>query len=597
MKKVLRNLLQNMRLGQQLSAVIGIFALIPTLFLGYSIIDNTQILLVKTREQSVEIQSREISQRVQKSVELCNMSTQVFLNSPNLIPFLAGLKRDEQIQAQEALDFYHNDIASLEKIVMSNPYLYQIRVYSASDNIQEMMPILYSRQRMERLIWAQKGYHPGTWQLNYDDQLFDSYPVTPHIAALVTDIESPEDGTVGVLEVALRMETILPELFSHTPGRWSGLVEPDGRIVAGNDQGAPNTAELQQWAAFPEGIRQVQSGGERMLVSAISMTEFGCTYVQTTSLADIRKEVLGRAAATVLIVMASFMVLMVLVNLLTRRILRGYYNAFNCVRDFSEGNLDASMVITGSGEIARFETGIQEMLENIRRLMQSNMERKLLVKDTEIRALQNQINAHFIYNVLESIKMMAEIDENYKLADAVTNLGKLLRYSMRWNKRSVALKDEMEYTRNYVALMNLRFDYEIILVQEIPEELEQTEVPKISIQPIVENAIVHAAISAAEGDRVIRIRAVREKEDCIIEVADNGPGMNAEQLAGMERQIEGLEETRSASGNGIGLKNVQDRLHMTYGVMYGIRVQSQPGYGTAVSIRVPCRLKQGEERR
>lgn len=594
MKKMLQYLLRNMRLGQQLSAAICIFALIPTFILGLYIINNTQNLLVQTRRQSIEEQAGEISQRVEKGVELCNMSTQVFLNTPDLVNYLDQLKRGENMQTQRLIAFYHNDIASLEKVVMSNPYLYQIRAYSTQDGIQEMMPILYSRSRMNRMQWAKDGFISGTWQLNFDDQLFDSYPVTPHVASLVTNIETPEDGTVGVLEAAVKLDTLMPELFAQTHGQWAGLVGRDGNLIAGDTGSAPQQYLLQQWTGS-QGTSQQRNGKEQVLVSVIPLPDFGCTYIQMNSLADIQGEVLNRASMTLMTLMLSFLVLMLLVNVLTRRMLRGYYNAFNCVREFSEGNLDATMVVTGSGEMARFETGIQEMLENIRRLMQSNMERKLLIKDTEIRALQNQINAHFIYNVLESIKMMAEIDENYELADAVTNLGKLLRYSMRWNKRNVSLLEELDYTGNYVALMNLRFDYEIRLEKDVPEDLLQTEVPKISIQPIVENAIIHAAVSAAEGDRIIRVHAFPEGTDCVIEVTDNGPGMEEAQISKMERQIEGLEETRSASGNGIGLKNVQDRLHMTYGVIYGITVRSQLGTGTTVSIRVPFKAQQRED--
>lgn len=101
-----------------------------------------------------------------------------------------------------------------------------------------------------------------------------------------------------------------------------------------------------------------------------------------------------------------------------------------------------------------------------------------MVKNSEIRALQNQINAHFIYNVLESIKMRAEIDEEYDISDAVTSLGKLLRYSMKWVSGNVLVEQELEYIKNYMALINLRFDYEIYLSLNLPEIILQQEFPK-----------------------------------------------------------------------------------------------------------------------
>ena len=105
--------------------------------------------------------------------------------------------------------------------------------------------------------------------------------------------------------------------------------------------------------------------------------------------------------------------------------------------------------------------------------------------------MQNQINAHFIYNVLESIKMMAEINEEYTISDAVTALGEMLHYNMRWNKFLVTVQDEMNYIQNYVELMNLRYDFTITLSVQIPENLYRQDIPKMSLQPIVENAITH----------------------------------------------------------------------------------------------------------
>lgn len=583
--------LQNLRLGQQLAAIIGLFAMVPTILLGFTMVGNMQKLFVQSRLQEVQLRAEELRVRAEKGAELCNMSTQVFLNTPDLLAHLTSLKNGVPLSAVQLLDFYNNDIASLEKVVLSNPYLYQIRVFSVCGGIQEMMPILYGADRMQRLPWAQSSFVSGTWQFDHDDQLFASYPVTHHITSLVTGITAPEGGRVGVLEVALRMDTLLPELYTQTAGSWAGLVDARGALLAGHAAGAPAAAQRADWAALGAQVLQTSADGKPVLLTVVPLEDFGCTYLQVTGLEDIRRDIADRTAGMITGLVGCFLLLMLLVNSLTKRMLRGYYSAFDCVRAFSDGDMDASMEVTGSGEIARFAAGIQQMLDNIRRLMQSNTERELLVKNTEIRALQNQINAHFIYNVLESIKMMAEVDGNYEIADAVTSLGKLLRYSMRWSRSTVSLFEEIDYIKNYLALMNLRFDDEIRLALDVPDELTLTELPKISLQPLVENAVVHGG----SGSRTVRLSARRDGGDCLIEIADDGCGLDAEALARIERQIAGLEQTRSSSGNGIGLRNVQERLQRTFGPAYGITVQSCPGAGTTVTVRVPCRDLHKEE--
>lgn len=116
-----------------------------------------------------------------------------------------------------------------------------------------------------------------------------------------------------------------------------------------------------------------------------------------------------------------------------------------------KGNLDVVIENCGPDEMGELGTQINKMLRRIKRLMEDNLKREMLVKNSEIRALQNQINAHFIYNVLESIKMMAEIDEEYAISDAITSLGRLLRYSMKWVSGNVLVEQEIEELKKKIA--------------------------------------------------------------------------------------------------------------------------------------------------
>lgn len=229
---------------------------------------------------------------------------------------------------------------------------------------------------------------------------------------------------------------------------------------------------------------------------------------------------------------------------------------------------------------------IDGLLQCIKELTDANLKHEILVKNTEIRALQNQINAHFIYNVLESIKMLAEIDEKYDISDAITALGKLLRYSMRWTKGNVTVADELDYISNYLSLINLRVDYEIYLSVKLSPLILKQEIPKMSLQPIVENAIYHGIEPMAE-DTNIYIKGIVDGDDCVIEITDAGRGMTEEQVKNLYRRLKGEIETSGGSGNGIGLKNVQDRIQMSFGEEYGLEIASKLGCYTKVSVRIP----------
>ena len=242
------------------------------------------------------------------------------------------------------------------------------------------------------------------------------------------------------------------------------------------------------------------------------------------------------------------------------------------------------------GEIADFAKTVNTLLDQLRQLIKDNREREAEIHRAQTKALQNQINAHFIYNVLEAIKMMAEIDEKYEISDSVTSLGKLLRYSMKFNEENVELEWEIDYVKNYIDLMNLRFDYVITLDVDVPEEILKQRIPKITLQPIVENAVLHGAASLA-CDSTINLcgKVDIEHGRFTISVMNEGAGMDKEALEQLKRQISGEEtkKSRSSSGNGIGLKNIHDRIRLAFGDDYGLRVDSRIGFGTTVSVDLP----------
>ena len=240
------------------------------------------------------------------------------------------------------------------------------------------------------------------------------------------------------------------------------------------------------------------------------ISELGGTLVSVDdiheSLAQVYRLMNNYVVGMILILaMMSF-----IINLLVNHVLKKFYEVLSTVRQVRNGNLDVRTREDGrNDEMGELAHQINRMLDEIQKLMDENIKREVLVKDSQIRALQNQINAHFIYNVLESIKMMAEMKEEYDISDAITSLGKLLRYSMKWTSETVLVSEELEYIKNYMALINLRFDYEIYLAVNIPEEIMGQRIPKMSLQPIIENAIIHGVEELAD-DTTIYIKGIPE---------------------------------------------------------------------------------------
>ena len=589
-----------LKLSRQFALVMFAVLLVPVLLLFMLIFNNMRTVMIEERVTSIRNDLTQKRVNIEKAVELCNMTTQVFLNNAPLRGYLQSVYDGDSLSIEEMLDFKNIEMHAFEKLVNANPYLYQVRVYSVREDSPEMMPILYNQSRMKRLSWAQKPWESGVWRFDYSDTIFHENVMSAnaHIMALVTGIEDYARGRIGVLEVTIRMDEWMGELFSGAEDKWACFITDGGELYASpasQSRFGKHSAEI---LAIPHEDEQLTTsvtiGGVPALVSSLSLKQLSGRYIEVVSLENIITQMNLRrnlffAAIFLLLVLLAF-----LVNLLVSAMLRRVYRMFNTVAQAESGELTVATTEWGGGEIGMFGQHINAMVDRLGQLMRENIDRQMLAKNSEIRALQNQINAHFIYNVLESIKMMAELDERYDIADAVTALGKMLRYSMRWSRSLVTVREEIEYVQSYLSLMNLRFDFVVRLSLSIPQEILSRKVPKISLQPIVENAVTHG-LENLSCDSVIEISA----KDCEgyfqIEIADPGKGMTQAQLDAFERRMAGEIEPEGGSGNSIGLKNVQDRITIAFGPGYGITLESRVGEYTIVRLRLP--YKASEDRR
>ncbi len=586
--------MNGLKLNIKFTLVTICFVVLLVAVLGIILFHNMENNVVSENMTHMQYAMEGNKDDIQTGIDSINMCTQFFLSDDMLKRRLREAITGETISTGELMQYYDTDIASLERLVNNNPLLYGVRVYATNDNIQEMMPILYEKSRMQKLEWASYEKFSG-WYYNYSDVIFSSLATESgdKILSLVTPIDDYGYGTIGVIEAAMKMKNMFPTLYEKVENEWGCFVSDDGILYFGDNQ-RDYSEELIR-GELPDVVKDgniscyyKREGTKNQLISYLYIKELGGTLFCVQDISGNMDQIY-RMRNTFICVMAGLVILLAFViNFTVKRILRQFYDILKSIRQIQQGNLNVVIKDCGNDEMGELGSQINTMLENIRQLMEDNINHEVLVKNSEIRALQNQINAHFIYNVLESIKMMAEIDEEYAISDAITSLGKLLRYSMKWVSGNVKVEEELEYIKDYLALINLRFDYEIYLSVNIPELVMKQEIPKMSLQPIVENAIYHGIEQMAE-DTNIYIKGIVEGDDCIIEITDAGRGMTEEEVERLRKKIAGEIETSGGSGNGIGLKNVQDRISMSFGKGYGISIASMLGCYTKIMVRIPLK--------
>lgn len=240
-------------------------------------------------------------------------------------------------------------------------------------------------------------------------------------------------------------------------------------------------------------------------------------------------------------------------------------------------------------EISELNSSFCHMSERIKELMEQVRKEEKELRITELKALQAQINPHFLYNTLDSISWMCESGNTKDAAAMVSALAKLFRISISRGKELIPIKDELNHAKSYLIIQTYRYKNQFTYKFEVEEGLENYLCNKITIQPLIENAIYHGLDRMVdEGEIVISVFEDKEnKDDIIISVADNGVGMTDEQC----RSI--LKKNRSDS-SGIGVKNVNDRLKIYFGENYGISIKSELDVGTTVTVKIP-KIKNSED--
>ncbi len=591
MKKLIE-LFRNQKLNRKFTLLITLFTIVPigifACILFYvmekNVIDENVSYMSYTMERN---QDALISK-----IDSINMSTQFFLSHDELLEILNKASINEEITTMQWLDFKNYNVSSLERLVNNNPLLYGVRVYASNNEVQEMMPILYQQDRMQKQEWSRMKDVSG-WCYNYTDNIFPAHSLKQNqkLIALITPIMDRTNGRIGTIEAVMTMEDMLPSLYENIEEEYSFFYSNAGNVYYGqNEQKYAKDLQTRIIKGMPKETEKAtiyqKLDKQHFVISYLQIKELEGTLICVKNISESISNVhyIRNVFGGVMVLFLSMLAFVI--NQIVQHMLKQFYQILLAIRQVQKGNLDVRIADCGKDEMGELGAQINKMLERIRQLVQDNVNRERLVKNSEIRALQNQINAHFIYNVLESIKMMAEINEMYDISDAVTSLGRLLRYSMKWSSENVLVEQELEYIKNYMALINLRFDYEIYLSINMPETLLKQEIPKMSLQPIVENAIYHGIEQIAE-DTNIYIKGMIKDEDCVIEILDSGKGMTEKQVEELQMKIDGEIDSNGGSGNGIGLKNVQDRIRIAFGEEYGIEILSQIGCYTKIIVRIP----------
>ena len=309
----------------------------------------------------------------------------------------------------------------------------------------------------------------------------------------------------------------------------------------------------------------------------------GVSYVDELVTSSLWENFWLLALAAVAVLLAALVSSIVISRALSRP-LKGLSRA---MRQF-EKNADTFTYapVGGAREVQELSESFGHMVVKIQHLMETVRREEINLRKTELKALQAQINPHFLYNTLDSIAWMCEQGRNDEAVQMVNALAQLFRISISRGHELIPIRSELRHAESYLKIQKHRYKNQFSYRFDVDESCLDFLCNKITLQPIIENAIYHGINGLVdEGEIVITLRA--DGSDVVFTVADNGVGME-------EEQIQAILRKERSDHTGIGIKNVNDRLKIYFGEGYGITIDSEPDVGTTVTIRMPQVREEGE---
>jgi two-component system, sensor histidine kinase YesM len=314
------------------------------------------------------------------------------------------------------------------------------------------------------------------------------------------------------------------------------------------------------------------------------------TLVREIPIVEVSEDVILLRRIIIVTFVASFCIIILMVFFWISKVLKPIYELSKAMKDVGNGNLGHTLKKVSRNEIGLLIKQFNTMSVNIFNLLEDNRQIENEKRIQEIKALQAQINPHFLYNTLNAIKYMAIVSEAQNVANSITILGNIIRPIFREKSIMYTLREEIEFLKNYIELLNLRFGDNILLKYEISEEYLNCSIPRFILQPIIENCIIHG-IQDSDCAGNINIEVIGEHDCTNIIISDNGKGMNAEKVKELNDCLM-MSVKQGNDSETIGIGNVNRRIQLHFGKQYGLSIESRQSKGTRVLVKIPPVFKE-----
>ncbi|MEZ0536704.1 sensor histidine kinase [Caldicellulosiruptoraceae bacterium PP1] len=584
------NILNNMNMKKKIILIFIISAFIPQIIMDtiYYITLRNNLLEneIKDAKKNVFDVRNAVTQMINTSIDVSN---KLYLDKDLL-----------NIMSTNYSNFikYYDDIMNYNEItnllIIYKNALKNIRIYSFNKTNLSSGQILPVDNFITNQQWfkeAIKNDGKISFQLVYDND-----PIRPtYYLSLVRLIKNSYGERLGVMNIYLNIDELRQILSQNDQ---TLIAFNNGTIVGSKDNLLINK-KMNIISKNKNGTYNITIGNINLLaiIDSIEITYDPNDNIKVISSFPIKviNQKVSRAMTknTVIIILniiISLILFLIFSNMITSRV-----NILNKkVNQIAKGNLDIELSLMGNDEIGELSNNISNMAKSLKKLIEevyiANMQKHELLskqKDIQLQVLSNQMNPHFLFNTLEVIRMMAICSENNDVSNAIYLLSNLLRKSLNMPHTLITIDKELEILQEYLKIQKIRFANRIQYILNYSQDILQYKIPPFTLQPIVENSIVHG-IENKLGISTIVISLIDKNDGLYITVEDNGIGIDEEKLKHIKELID-IDYSKEENPKFIGIRNIFQRLKLYYGDDFEFNIESQKDIGTKVSLFLPKR--------
>lgn len=481
-----------------------------------------------------------------------------------------------------------------------------IAIYNSDGSLMAAEPVATQKEDPDvtRQEWYQsameemENIHFSTPHIQnlFEDSTFRYYWVIS--SSRVVELTENRDSQMGVLLVDMDFSSIsrmMNQINEVGNGQYYYLCNSDGDIIYHPRQiqisdGISRENSIKA-ASYKDGVYDETFEGtqRKVIVNTISYT--GWKLVGVIPYSIFTHEMLNIRYFIAMVTLLMAVMLTIINRVVAERISRPIRKLNHSVMEYEAGK-KPEIYIGGSWEIRHLGYSIQSSYEKSEKLMQEIVWEQNERRKSELDALQSQINPHFLYNALDSITWMIEGERNDEAAFMISQLAKLFHISLSKGHTIISVKDELQHAQSYMNIQRVRYKDAFSVTFDVEPELEKYCAVKLTLQPILENAINYG-VDPMDDCGEIRVCVRKEGELLVLSVEDNGIGMSEEEV-----ELLLTDNNRVPKhGSGVGLINIHNRLQILFGKEYGLVIESEPDEGTKVSIQIPAILYTEENRK